>query len=91
MKHLIFFTWAVIITVMWFIFMIIGFVFRSIWDFNPKNYKFNYNPYHVNRSEPHAACSPYSNNDQSDYKNSDYNYRTYFHYIWNIKPRNYEV
>lgn len=84
MKHIIFFIWSIFITIMWFIFMIIGFIFRTIWDFNPKNYKFKYNPYYVDRSDIHEAFSAYSDNYESN------SYRTYFHYIWNIKPRNYE-
>jgi len=91
MKHLIFFIWAIIITILWIVIMIPSFIVKTLWDFNSKNYKFRYNPYRVDKSEIHNAVSPYSNNNQDDYKNCDHNYRTYFHYVWNIKSRNNEI
>jgi hypothetical protein len=82
MKYTLFlfkFVWACILTLIWLICIPFTFVtytlFLFIWDFKYHKYDFEYYPSH-------------DMIDVSFYDTDSYiTYKTYFHYIWNIRPK----
>lgn len=73
---------SILMSIIWFILMSIRIIAFTIWDFNPKRYKFKYCPYNEKDNVPVSSWFV------DDYDRT--NYQSFFHYIWNIKPRNYE-
>lgn len=69
-------------SLIWFLQMIVRVTAYILWDFNPKQYKFKYQPYREHDEYPVKSWFV------DDYDRTYFT--TYFHYIWNIKPRNYE-
>lgn len=62
--------------------MIPSFIIRILWDLNVKHYKFKYNgydTYHKWDIPAFLGCV------RPIYFKEDYDFKSYFHYVWNIK------
>ena len=81
MKYLLGTIYILIGLILWLIIMIPSFIIRTTWEFNFNAYNFSYQwDNYVRRIAPLSVYSIYS----SDY----YTYKSYFHYLFNIKNEN---